>query len=242
MSINVNTKLSLIYPLFISVIEEEFDNMPYDVSLTMNNDELSLNVTTFSKESDNDNLEDCSKSYYACDEPFTNLMVENFTHLKNQYYISSPDSDTKSIKSVLTFTPPTPPKNISKSSLDLQEYCKSSSSGLDIGDGNFDFIDDKLERTMLENAWQAITQTNTWDFLSQDIESFIFTIDPCIDIISKKMKELGYDGHSGSSFGSTMRNMQFLAKNGENKFKEMFTITPHSDKSEENSDIESEPY
>jgi hypothetical protein len=33
------------------------------------------------------------------------------------------------------------------------------------------------------------------------------------------MEELGYGGHSGASFGCTMRNMQYLAEHGEEKFK-----------------------
>jgi hypothetical protein len=33
------------------------------------------------------------------------------------------------------------------------------------------------------------------------------------------MVELGYDGHSGCSFGYTMRIMQYIAKYGEEKYK-----------------------
>jgi hypothetical protein len=33
------------------------------------------------------------------------------------------------------------------------------------------------------------------------------------------MEQLGYYGHSGSSFGLTMRTMQYIARNGEEKFK-----------------------
>ena len=36
-----------------------------------------------------------------------------------------------------------------------------------------------------------------------------------IQAISKKMEELGYYGHSGSSFGWTMRQMQYIAQHGE---------------------------
>jgi hypothetical protein len=41
---------------------------------------------------------------------------------------------------------------------------------------------------------------------------------PMVSQITKKMSELGYDGHSGSSFGWTMRSMEFLAKNGKEEF------------------------
>jgi hypothetical protein len=75
---------------------------------------------------------------------------------------------------------------------------------------------------MFINAWQAISQTNLWDFVAQDIDSFMWSNDPRIEVISEKMGELGYNGHSGSSFGSTMRNMQYLAQHGEKKFKDLF--------------------
>jgi hypothetical protein len=35
------------------------------------------------------------------------------------------------------------------------------------------------------------------------------------------MEELGYDGHSGASFGWTMRTMQYIANHGEKKYKEI---------------------
>jgi hypothetical protein len=38
------------------------------------------------------------------------------------------------------------------------------------------------------------------------------------------MVELGYNGHSGSSFGYTMRAMQYIAQNGEEKYKGMRDI------------------
>ena len=112
-----------------------------------------------------------------------------------------------------------------------------------IGDGKFEYITDIFEREMLVNAWQAITLTNNWDFVAQDINSFMWSQDSRIDDISRKMEELGYDGHSGASFGCTMRNMQYLVQNGEEKFKELFHI--YSDDTEEpllGVDPELEPY
>lgn len=91
-----------------------------------------------------------------------------------------------------------------------------------IGDGNMEYIKNINTRYMCTNAWKAITFTNNWDFVAQDIESFMWSDDPRIDIITEKMIEIGYDGHSGSSFGCTMRNMQYLVQNGEEKFKKLF--------------------
>lgn len=92
----------------------------------------------------------------------------------------------------------------------------------DIGDGNMSYIKNKWTRKMCENAWQAINLTENWDFVVKPIESFTWSFDKRIDIISDKMVELGYNGHSGTSFGCTMRNMQFLAQNGVEKFKQLF--------------------
>jgi hypothetical protein len=86
--------------------------------------------------------------------------------------------------------------------------------------GRFEYIKDSWQREMLVNAWQAINVTETWDFVKQDIESFMWSNDPRIWTITRKMEELGYTGHSGSSFGCTMRTMQYIANHGEKKFKE----------------------
>ena len=92
--------------------------------------------------------------------------------------------------------------------------------------GKFDYIKPASSnyKTMLVNAYQAITQTETWDFVKQDCDSFMFSKDPKIDIISNKMAQLGYCGHSGSSFGCIMRDMQNIAQNGEKKFREYISI------------------
>ena len=91
---------------------------------------------------------------------------------------------------------------------------------MNLGNGKFEYVENICKREMLVNAWQAITLTETWDFVRQDIDSFMFSRDPRIEIISNKMVELGYTGHSGSSFGTTIRTMQFIAKYGEDVFKE----------------------
>ena len=90
--------------------------------------------------------------------------------------------------------------------------------------GKFDYIKPESSnyKAMLVNAYQAIAQTETWDFVKKDCESFIFSNDPKIWIISNKMEQLGYHGHSGASFGCTMREMQYIAQNGEEKFRDRY--------------------
>lgn len=90
------------------------------------------------------------------------------------------------------------------------------------GDGNFEYVKDSTEKEMLKNAFKAISVTNLWDFVSKDIESFMWSNANEIKKISEKMEELGYSGHSGTSFGWTMRAMQYLTQHGERDFKSMY--------------------
>ena len=90
--------------------------------------------------------------------------------------------------------------------------------------GKFDYIKPASSdyKARLINAYQAITQTETWDFVKKDCESFMFSNDPKIWVISDKMTQLGYGTHSGSSFGCTMRDMQYIAQNGEENFRDIY--------------------
>ena len=90
---------------------------------------------------------------------------------------------------------------------------------VNIGSDNFNYLSCSQERKMLTNAFQAISITENWNFMKQDIESYQLSSDPKIETISKKMNELGYDGHSGFSFGWTMRQMQTIAKYGAEYYK-----------------------
>lgn len=87
--------------------------------------------------------------------------------------------------------------------------------------GEFKYVSSSNTREMLQNAYQAINQSETWSFVGKDIVSFMVSNSPEIKHITKKMEQLGYYGHSGSSFGWTMRQMQFIAKNGEEEYKKL---------------------
>ena len=84
--------------------------------------------------------------------------------------------------------------------------------------GEFKYIKDTHERRMLVTAYKAIQMTESWEFIKKDIESFTFSNDKIVDLISDKIVELGYYGHSGYSFGWTLRCMQYIARNGEDAF------------------------
>jgi hypothetical protein len=93
----------------------------------------------------------------------------------------------------------------------------------DISDAEFNYnIYDSNNRIMLKNAHQAITNAEAWDWMKNfQGQSFMFSKDAMIDKISKNMVALGYDGHSGGSYGWTMRCMEHLAKNGKDAFLSM---------------------
>ena len=68
---------------------------------------------------------------------------------------------------------------------------------------------------MLEDAYKAVTTANRWDFLRrEDVpgpNGFMFSSWPQMKDIEVFME---YGGHSGASFGMTMRTMEFIAKHG----------------------------
>ena len=103
--------------------------------------------------------------------------------------------------------------------LPVRENVEQQPVYINIIPGKFEYVTCSSEREMLSNAWLAITQTETWNFVKQPVESFMMCNDNRIWIITAKMEELGYYGHSGFSFGWTMRQMQYIAQNGENSYR-----------------------
>jgi hypothetical protein len=175
-------------------------------------------------------LEEVGKAERAAEEAydlaFTKYIIEKFPNI---YPPEPPKSEINNSEMIKNFID------------DNKFYSKKFNEFEDkIGDGKFEYISDIWEREMLVNAWQAITSTNNWDFVAQSIGSFMWSTDPRINQISIQMERLGYTGHSGCSFGCTMRNMQYLAQHGESKFKELFYLD--DDNANEVSDPEIEPY
>ena len=117
--------------------------------------------------------------------------------------------------------PPSPPEDLNTTPTSVQITTTQTTSFISEGfqPGQFLYIKHESSREMIQNAWLAIQQTETADFVRKDIESFQWSSDPRIWIITAKMEQLGYHGHSGCSFGWTMRQMQFLYRYGENEFR-----------------------
>lgn len=87
--------------------------------------------------------------------------------------------------------------------------------------GEFLYVGEEV-RDMLINGYKAVNELELWWYIKKPIDSFMFCNDININKIYKKMEELGYKGHSGYSFGWTMRQLEFIANYGEEEFKKKY--------------------
>jgi hypothetical protein len=68
-----------------------------------------------------------------------------------------------------------------------------------------------LESTMLYDAMTATTQANKWEWLRGYTGHFMYADCPELREIDRYIQ---YKDHTGSSYAWTMRNIQFIARNG----------------------------
>jgi len=92
---------------------------------------------------------------------------------------------------------------------------------------NYYDLFEKFDADMLQDADNAITECGLWNWLTEytpeDGKGFMFSSHPNLDRINNAMK---YSGHSGSSYGWTMRQMEYIAKHGW----ELFQFTKQNEK------------
>jgi hypothetical protein len=81
-------------------------------------------------------------------------------------------------------------------------------------EGDFSFVKDTTERMMFEDMYAAITAADGWADMRLDPGKggFMFGHAPIIERVTAQLKDRV--GHSGASFGYTMRAMQQLARSG----------------------------
>ena len=83
--------------------------------------------------------------------------------------------------------------------------------------GDFSHVKDNLTRETLDLTYQAVTNTNSWDFLKTfsppDKQGFMFASHPQLSKISWECEKLGC-GHSGCSWALALRDMEAIAKRG----------------------------
>ena len=97
---------------------------------------------------------------------------------------------------------------------------------MDVGDGKFDFMNDPLVPYLVNAHW-AITECELWDWLrTYDApidKGFMFSTTPERERMNAKMLEQSIaQGHSGCSYGYTMRVMEYIAKYGYEKYKKEY--------------------
>jgi hypothetical protein len=91
------------------------------------------------------------------------------------------------------------------------------------GDGKFEFIHCTTTRNMYVDAHKAISTCELWDWMARfnpGHGGFMFGENPRELQRINEIIDNGPIGHSGSSYGITMRNMQYIAKYGYNRFRE----------------------
>jgi hypothetical protein len=92
----------------------------------------------------------------------------------------------------------------------------------------FLFVKDTSDRELIKAAYEAITICELWEWFSsfnpEDGLGFMFTEGvPELNMLKKEMEKNEVNSnHSGSSYGITMRIMQFIANNGYKKFKDSY--------------------
>ena len=85
--------------------------------------------------------------------------------------------------------------------------------------GDFSVITVQSSREMLTDAYQAVTEAGAWTIMAQDPGEGGFMYSKTAHMNLAKVNALiKYEGHSGASYGWTMRQMQYIAIYGWEKY------------------------
>ena len=88
----------------------------------------------------------------------------------------------------------------------------------------FHFVSDKQSKDLFISAHCAISSCELWDWLRTDTPiSFMFNNSPEVERLYKALKKDAInDCHSGSSLGLVLRQMEYIAKKGYEKYSEEY--------------------
>lgn len=88
----------------------------------------------------------------------------------------------------------------------------------------FDFVRNKMEKTVLEDAYEAVNDMNLWDYLKENtFETFTYYDGPDKQLHQELLEKADKNNiHSGASYGITMRNMEQIAKQGFEVWKQKY--------------------
>lgn len=84
---------------------------------------------------------------------------------------------------------------------------------------------DDHSKTILKSAIRAVNNLEAWSELSKftprEDHGFMWEDHPFVNKVTSEVSRL-YDGHSGCSMGWTMRQVEYIAKNGIDSYVELF--------------------
>ena len=95
------------------------------------------------------------------------------------------------------------------------------------GDGEFEFVKDNSTKEFLKSAHRAISLCELWNWMRiyepHADKGFMWSKTPELDRLNQQMfKDPINSEHSGSSYGFIMRQMEDIAKNGYENFKNRY--------------------
>ena len=100
---------------------------------------------------------------------------------------------------------------------------------MNLSESSFDFIDCSMTRQCMMNGCWTMDQTGLWQWLTNykvdHHNGFMFANEPEITVIVNIMESAQAPiqvAHSGASFGFTMCNLDYIAKNGFEAYKELY--------------------
>ena len=91
---------------------------------------------------------------------------------------------------------------------------------------DLEFITDNHSKNLIANACETINRLNLWDYMKSfepGKGGYTYSLDPVIKVIGKEMENSSNPpGHSGFSFGWTMRAIEHIAKHGIESYKKEY--------------------
>ena len=85
---------------------------------------------------------------------------------------------------------------------------------------DFSYITDTTSRNCIASGYKGVQRTEGWNAIRNFTgESFMFTSDPEITRVMNAVNDEYGGGHSGSSIGWTMRQLERISRVGTNVFK-----------------------
>ena len=98
------------------------------------------------------------------------------------------------------------------------------------GNGEFDFVRDEYIKELLKSAHNAISLCELWNWMRNyeppPNKGFMWSKTPELNRINQQLwKDPININHSGNSYGFVMREMECIAKNGYNVYKNAYSTS-----------------